>query len=448
MPQGKTLYDLLGVSPAASAESIAAALTSKQAELEGRGDVAPGEAMGLREAHRILGNPERRRKYDATLAARAPQPAPPEMASRGKSAFFLALAIVAVIAGGIGWKLKPEAPPEQAPRVAPIASSEERAPASEPAEAEVEAPPEAEKAAPTPSPPPEEPATGPELPPGEIYGLYWPSVVRVSAADAAGNFVRQGSGVVTSKDTAVTHCHLVKDAAKITVRDSGTDRSAVMTVADEELGLCKLQVSEFYARVVKVSTLAGVRPGQRVYVVGASWETERALAEGVVASVDAPGKSVTVRVATPVPPSWDGGALFSIDGRLIGVLRARNELGKDTVHAMPADWIGKIEARAGPPPPPAATPQMLEGLILGRWRCQDAWGKHNGEYIYGTEGDLMVIWDRKGKGGVRVPFTLDGVSVRYAARGEQMTLQVDSIGAVKMVQYFDSGKRLFCERLK
>ncbi len=444
MSQGRTLYDILGVAGDASPGEISSAFASRQAELQGRGDAARDALMALQEAHRILGNPDRRRKYEATLATQAARAAPPRPVSpRGNSRTLLAVAVVAGVVGFAAWKMKPDPSPEPSPTPPRVARS-----ADEPSPRDLKPTPEEEApgaAAPAASPPPVPPPVVPEgraLSPADLYAVYWPSVVRVTTADANGRFLGQGSGVVTARGTAVTHCHNLKGAHRITVRDGGTDRSAVVSLADAQLDLCNLRVSQFDARVPQVGSLANVRTGQRVYAIGAPWETERALAEGIVSSLHDAGKGVVIQISTPVPPSWDGGALFSTDGQLIGILTARHELGKGINLAVPADWLAKMEPRSESIPS-AETPTAIAGMLVGRWHCEDPWNKRSGEYEYGPDG---VLQGRKG--GVRVPYRVEGMSVRYTARGEPMTLQIESISAGSMVQYFDSGSRLSCKRAR
>lgn len=182
MIQRKTLYDILGVPPSASAEQIASAFRLRQAELEGRGDAARDELVAVRDAHRILVNAERRRKYDATLAVRAPRP--PPAVSHGRSRILLGLAVFAFIAGGVFWKMRPDAAPapQQRPRGVELASppvpAEQKPEATEEAakSAEATSPPAATTPAPGPTPTAGDPATAAmpvmETPPAIMAALF------------------------------------------------------------------------------------------------------------------------------------------------------------------------------------------------------------------------------------------------------------------------------------
>ena len=44
------------------------------------------------------------------------------------------------------------------------------------------------------------------------------------------------------------------------------------------------------------------------------------------------------------------------------------------------------------------------------------------------------------------PYKMDGMTVLLWSRGDEYRLQIESIGTGRMVQYFDSGRRLACQK--
>ena len=444
---GRTLYDLLGVARGASADMIASAYQARLADLESSG--ASEATIAVREAYHVLSNAERRRKYDGRLAAvPAPTPDPVlhEFDSR-KPAILGVLALV-VVAGALGWKLKPEAaaPVEVPAVVAPRAAEPEKTVAQEEEEQpQVEAanaPAESRSAPPLITPPV---LAGKEIPPHEISGRYWISMMRITLADANGRFLRQATGVFIDRDSIITNCHVLKDAHRITVRDS-TERQAMLTIADEELDLCKLRVTNMqWGRGLTLAPLADLRAGQRVYAMGAPWETEGAISEGIVNSLHDDGNGVLIQVSTPVPPTWDGGGLFTADGRLAGILTRRHAFGKDFNAAVPVDWIANMRPRKAANRDMSTTPQDVAAALIGRWQCKEPWGKRDGLYEYRADGTMKIVYD---EGSVlnNAPYKMDGMTVLLWSRGDEYRLQIESIGTGRMVQYFDSGRRLACQK--
>jgi curved DNA-binding protein CbpA len=78
----KSLYDVVGVPPAAPREFIASACKRRIAKLEGEpGEAARAEIYAIREAWSILGDEKLRAGYDASLASARPDPGAGKAAS-------------------------------------------------------------------------------------------------------------------------------------------------------------------------------------------------------------------------------------------------------------------------------------------------------------------------------------------------------------------------------
>lgn len=137
-----TLYDLLEVSQAASTEAIAAGykrLHDQYAELAATGDEsATNRMIGLRESFNTLADPARRKRYDASLAAKLAE----EQTEPAPARPFIKLIIIACIIGFFGITYKKYQTSQEMARLeteritaaAKIAETEARSAAEERAE--------------------------------------------------------------------------------------------------------------------------------------------------------------------------------------------------------------------------------------------------------------------------------------------------------------------------
>jgi curved DNA-binding protein CbpA len=268
----QTLYEILGVSRDASPEEIAVASQSRLLALEAASPQDPTALTLVREAQQMLSNATRRSAYDASLAARAAREAgaargePEEIEDDEVPPFewrrwALGVGAVVVIAAGIWWKTHPAPPPKtSAPPPVEVVQP------AEPEPAENAEPPPAS------APAPATQATAPvhsASPAEDIFAKVSPSVVRVNVMDDSGRMVAFGSGVVIDRDAVITNCHVLRHGVNINVKLDGAVRSADVQVSDEELDLCRLNVSGLGAPAVTIGTVKQIRTGQRVYAIGA-----------------------------------------------------------------------------------------------------------------------------------------------------------------------------------
>jgi hypothetical protein len=454
----QTLYDILGVSREASPEEIAVAYQSRLVELEGVASQDPTALNLVREAHQLLSNATRRAAYDASLAARAVREAG---AARGEPAdaeddepppfewrrWALGVGAVAVIAAGIWWKTRPAPPPK--PIAPPAAAVQPAEP--EPAES-------AEPAASAPAPATEAPAPAHSASPAEdIFARVSPSMVRVNVMDDSGRMIAFGSGVVIDRNAVITNCHVVRRGVNINVKLGNAVRSADVQVSDEELDLCRLNVSGLDAPAVTIGSVKQVRTGQRVYAIGAPQGLDLTISEGIVSSLrEVPGGTV-IQTTAPISAGSSGGGLFDLSGRLVGIMTFQHRFGQNLNFALPADWIGEMQtrrasasapvptARAAAVPASRAEDDSPQRLVVGRWWCFGSVSGRNGEYDYREDGTLTVA----ASDGVRFAgrYSVAGRSVRYNVGGKSFAFAIEALSRDKMVLNIGAqGQRLVCDR--
>ncbi len=454
----RTLYQILGVENAATAQAIAAAYRTRLEALQ----AAPGSDAAamtlLREAYQVLSNAPQRAAYDASLAA------PPGAARRGRAvriddesgagwAIWAIGGTVVLIALGIwGWKARPAPKPEMQgpPRVV----------ITQPA-----APQAAEPVAPAPqiaiaSAAPESAAPAARSA-EDVFAQVSVSVARVNALDASGRITMVGSGVVVDRGAVITNCHVVSRAGSVQVKFGGDMHSGSVDVADEELDLCRLSVPGLDAPAVQVGRVGSLRTGQRVYAIGAPQGLDLTISEGIVSSLrDVPGGTV-IQTTAPVSRGSSGGGLFDASGRLVGIVTFQHRYGQNLNFALPADWIGEmrsrhsstastgssgeVSGRAAPAVAQRPADNSPASLIVGVWQCFGSISGRSGTYTYGPDGAVTLVSNDGIRGAGR--YTIAGKSVRYNMSNGSFAFTIEHLDVQRMVLNIGSaGQRLACER--
>lgn len=317
----RTLYEIVGVAPDATAEDIEHACNERRAQLSAEASPDTSTLALVRHAREVLTHPERRAAYDARIAAAAaaeipvlhegdkPQPVPviestgDEPARRtpwGLIAVFGAAALIAILfVARMMTNPVPQAPVAEAPK---------------------------------PPPPPPPPVA---LTPTQIIGAASPSIARLQAIDLSGNVQALGLAVALEPGIVVTTCHAIPANAQITAT-FGTDKAAAtLVITDEVLDLCKLSIAGVEPRAIGLSA-APARPGDNVYVVSPDAPGSFALAEATVKQVVRTAGGEVIQLSTGAA---NGAPVLDAAGKLVGIATNGSQ-------AIPAGAIAEAKSRA------------------------------------------------------------------------------------------------------
>ena len=226
----KTLYQILGVDPKASAQEIAAAYSKRLEEYYVATIVDPNKLVVLQQAKEILLDVNQRAAYDGSLANRATR-APVEAVDEPEAAFlqvwgkWIVVGVV-VIAAGVWWVKRDASPPALSTPPPQVASGTlEPTPQPDqpvdlpvnPGDAKETAPPAAEV----------EPQN--DSPTSPILG-QWPCRDSISARSSQYNFNPDGTlSIATADGKVVTLKYAVSgNALKLT----GPDRASTFTIEE------------------------------------------------------------------------------------------------------------------------------------------------------------------------------------------------------------------------
>jgi serine protease Do len=444
----RTHYQVLGVDREASSVDIAAAFRERIEELKAKAGASPESVAAVRTAYQVLGTPELRREYDASIAppvraAPARRPAPTEASGDDEAkrpwltfAIPAALVVVAVV----GWRMsgKPDPAPVIEDRTATFTQPAPREASQRGAAPQVREVAAAEPAGGT-------PVAGSPLSASDLFATASPSVVRVLATDGGGQALQQGSGVVVEHGQVITNCHVTRGSARLEVRSGGASLPASVELADEHLDLCLLRVRGLEAPAATLSGASGLRTGQRVYAIGSPMGLELTLSEGLVSALRTVDEGTVIQTTAPVSPGSSGGGLFDTEARLVGIVTFQHRFGQNLNFALPAEWIAQMRDRRLPAAPIVERePASDAERVLGAWYCFGTFTGRNGEYDFGTDG-TVAIKTSDGKA-YRAGYRLAERKLQYFGGGEALTVTIEVLTGDRMVQLLSEGRRIACDR--
>jgi hypothetical protein len=326
----KTLYELLGVAPDATADDIAAAYEKARAALEQSSQSDPNQAIILREAFQLLSNKQKRQVYDSSLAAKeaaleAAAAAPAVEGANSMRFVWIAGAALGLVL--VSWALIKKSPHNEAHDNMPLTG--------------VVAKPQAVVTVPIQT-------ASHQLNAEELYAKVSASVARVNVNDEHGNLLGIGSAVVVGPNDVITNCHVAKMGPNLELNFRNEKVNASIATADEVYDLCLLHVSSLSAPAVATADMSAVRTGEAVYAIGSPQGLELTISEGIISSLrNVPDAGTVIQTSAAISPGSSGGGLFDNSGRLVGITTFQSKSGQNLNFAVPAEWIKTVSTRTG-----------------------------------------------------------------------------------------------------
>ena len=160
-----------------------------------------------------------------------------------------------------------------------------------------------------------------------------------------------GSGVIVSNDGLIlTNMHVINMASKVYVTFyDGKQVTATLAAVDQsdDLALIKVNLPE---GVKPVKLCDDIMIGETVVAVGNSLGLENSVTAGIISGVNRqftiPSSNLLYRnliqTDAPINPGSSGGALFNLDGQLVGVNLAVVQNAQSIGFAIPYTTIKKI----------------------------------------------------------------------------------------------------------
>lgn len=151
----------------------------------------------------------------------------------------------------------------------------------------------------------------------EIYSIVAGSIVEIEVVASKG--LAFGSGVVISKESVLTNCHVIDGAYSIIVGLGDEKYKANANLGDKVLDLCILTVRNLKNPPVQIANSLP-KIGEKVIAIGNPAGLERTISEGIISSYRKYKDSIDlIQITNPITFGSSGGGLFNESGSLIGI---------------------------------------------------------------------------------------------------------------------------------
>lgn len=180
------------------------------------------------------------------------------------------------------------------------------------------------------------------LPPdGMVYALK-SSVVKIRVILPNGHY-GVGSGVVVAKDQVVTNCHVVANAQSINVIKFGESYRATGLKADWHHDLCIVRFDGLNTTVATLGSSKTLQYEQPVFTISFPNNSPKPLTTyGFIKALYPMGDSAIIRTTNDFRMGASGGAMFSDDGKLVGIITLKSPGRNAFYYNMPVEWIDAL----------------------------------------------------------------------------------------------------------
>jgi hypothetical protein len=183
----------------------------------------------------------------------------------------------------------------------------------------------------------------------QVYAKVSGSVWRVRTYDADNLPLAQGSAVVVAAGSAVTNCHVLAKAKRVSLQREKEAFDATLEQWDVKRDLCQLKAPQLKAAPVALGDSSKVAVGQNAFAIGNPKGLELTMSAGLVSSLrrNAEGQLVLIQTSAAISGGSSGGGLFDDQGRLIGLTTIGSVTGdaQNLNFAIPSQWIGELPQR-------------------------------------------------------------------------------------------------------
>ncbi len=276
----RTHYETLGVKPNVKHHELTF-LYDRLMSARKREDAPPDQKAdtALRNAFDVLSDPDRREAYDRELAlARLKPPS-------GRRNQVIAVAFVVLVGAGVGWYAMKRGTPEPLAHARPVEQVKEEANLA---------------------------------------------VARLQSTDMSGATKPAGLAFAIDNGVMVASCDHITANVQLTVNLTPRVAAARLTQADEQLGLCRLEVKGAGSWPLRVAAKE-VRAGEIVYATQVNAVGEVSLNEGRVKAVlEAKGGR---EVQTTLDKSVSGAPLLNVEGQVVAVTSHSRHV------VLPRAWV-------------------------------------------------------------------------------------------------------------
>lgn len=180
----------------------------------------------------------------------------------------------------------------------------------------------------------------------ELFNPIIGSIVKVEVTTESGAY-SLGSALSVAPGIFATSCHVTAQAASITMIYQGLRWRATRQRANTERDLCLLRVPGLDdVQPLARRSSRDLHVEDDVAALGYTFGQGLSVQGGTVRSLHAVAGGVVIQSATYFNSGASGGGLFTLDGRLAGILTFRLKGAEAYYFSIPADWIDEELARS------------------------------------------------------------------------------------------------------
>jgi hypothetical protein len=169
----------------------------------------------------------------------------------------------------------------------------------------------------------------------------------IETFDDEGHKRGQGSGFVVSNDgTALTNYHVIRGAARATAKFGDGTWSEVNGVVAFDLShdVAVIRLASPPKTVLRLGESDSIKVGQKVVAIGSPLGFQNTVSEGIVSGL----RNGIIQMSDPISPGSSGGAVFDLNGNVVGISVATVAMGQNLNFAVPVKWA-KPYLNAGNP---------------------------------------------------------------------------------------------------
>ena len=179
----------------------------------------------------------------------------------------------------------------------------------------------------------------------ELFNPILGSIVKIEAVTEAGGY-SLGSAVPVQAGRFVTSCHVTAKAVSISIQYQGLRWAVRGQRANLERDLCILDVPRLAdVAPIKRGKSSELKVGDGLAAIGYTFGTGLSTQVGKVRALHPISGGTVIQSATYFNSGASGGGLFTLDGRLVGILTFRLKGAEAYYFSIPVDWIETELAR-------------------------------------------------------------------------------------------------------
>jgi S1-C subfamily serine protease len=183
----------------------------------------------------------------------------------------------------------------------------------------------------------------------QVYAKVSGAVWRVRTYDGDNLPLAQGSAVVVGAGVAVTNCHVLAKAKRVSLQREKEAFDATLDMWDVKRDVCQLKSASLRAAAVTLGDSGKVAVGQSVFAIGNPKGLELTMSAGLVSSLrrNAENQLVLIQTSAAISGGSSGGGLFDDQGRLIGLTTIGSVTGdaQNLNFAIPVQWVAELPQR-------------------------------------------------------------------------------------------------------